>query len=83
MLADIIKVKVLTGHTIYVQFEDGIEGEVDIAKIIPFEGIFSKLKDPEYFATVKINPEVGTIVWDNGADLAPDFIYSIITQKAA
>ncbi len=39
-----------------------------------FFGIFAPLKDPTYFATVQVNPELVTIVWANGADLDPDVL---------
>ena len=83
MLVDIVEVKVQKDYVLYVRFEDGLEGEVDLSKIVPFKGVFLKLKDPKYFATVRLNRELGTIVWDNGADLSPDYIYSLISKKAA
>ena len=83
MLYDIIEVRVIKNYTLYLRFENGEEGEVDISKIIPFEGVFAKLKDTKYFATVYLNKELGTIVWDNGADLSPSYLYSVITEKVA
>ena len=83
MLYDIIEVKVINNYLLYLRFENGIEGKVDISKIIPFKGIFAKLKDTTYFATVQLNCELGTITWDNGADLSPSYLYSVITEKAA
>jgi hypothetical protein len=35
------------------------------------------LKDKDYFKTVKVDNDMDTIVWDNGADLSPDFLYKI------
>jgi hypothetical protein len=54
---------------IVIKFEDNKEGVIDISKIIEFTGIFTPLKELDYFQTVKLNPEWGTIYWDNGADL--------------
>lgn len=79
MLYDIVEVKVVKNYILYIRFENGLSGEVDISKIIPFEGIFSKLKEPSYFGTVRVDKDLGTIVWENGADLAPDYLYSIIS----
>lgn len=83
MLYDIVEVKVIENYILYLRFEDGAEGKIDISKIIPFQGIFDKLQDLNYFGTVYVNKELGTIVWDNGADLSPDYLYSIISNKAA
>lgn len=81
MLKDIIKVKPLEHYLLYLKFEDNQEGVIDISKIIEFTGIFQPLKELDYFQTVKVNPEWGTIYWDNGADLDPDVLYSIITEQ--
>jgi hypothetical protein len=48
---------------------------VDIAKLVPFDGVFEPLNDPSFFRQVTVNPDVGTIVWPNGADLCPDTLY--------
>jgi hypothetical protein len=78
MLVDIISVKVTGAYTLFLQFEDGLEGYVDLSTIIPFEGIFRELKDLKYFSTVRVEKDLGTIVWDNGADLSPNYLYSLI-----
>ncbi len=80
MLKDIIDVKPLNNHQLYLKFEDNQEGVIDISRIISFTGIFAPLKELNYFQTVKINPEWGTVYRDNGADLDPDVLYSVITE---
>ena len=81
MLKDITHVQPLPHHHLHLRFEDNIEGTIDLTQFITFSGIFAPLQDPAYFATVQVNSELGTIVWDNGADLDPDVLYSIITQQ--
>jgi Protein of unknown function (DUF2442) len=81
MLKDIVVVKPLEGHQLFLRFEDGIEGVIDISQLISFSGIFAPLKDTAYFAQVQIHPELGTIVWQNGADLDPDVLYAIIARS--
>jgi hypothetical protein len=81
MLKDIIAVNPLEDHRLYLKFEDGKEGVIDLTKIIRFMGIFEPLNDPNYFKTVKLNPEWGTIYWENGADLDPDVLYSLVTGE--
>lgn len=78
MLVDIIEVKPLSAYKLYLRFEDGTSGEVDISEIIVFKGIFAKLEDKDYFSTVKVNPDIGTIYWENGADIAPCTLYKLI-----
>ncbi|MDY7005411.1 MAG: DUF2442 domain-containing protein [Cyanobacteriota bacterium] len=82
MLKDIIEVNHQENYLLHVKFEDGKEGIVDISQLIEFTGIFAKLQDINYFQTVKLNPEWGTIYWENGADLDPDVLYSIVTNEA-
>ncbi len=82
MLKDIVEAKPIKDYKLYLKFEDGINGIVDISQLIDFVGIFEKLKDFSYFQTVKVNPEWGTIYWENGADLDPDVLYSLITNNS-
>jgi hypothetical protein len=37
--------------------------------------MFEPLKDPDLFLQVKVDPELETVIWPNGADLAPEFLY--------
>ncbi|MBM3199164.1 MAG: DUF2442 domain-containing protein, partial [Chlamydiae bacterium] len=48
MLFDIHEVRVVKKYTLYIRFENGISGEVDVSQIVPFEGVFSKFKDISY-----------------------------------
>ena len=45
MLVDVVEVKVIKNHVLFLRFEDGVCGEIDISKVISFEGVFSKLKN--------------------------------------
>ncbi len=76
MLKDIVEVRPLGGHRLYLRFEDGVAGELDLAGRLRFEGVFAPLKDPAVFAQVRVHPELGTVVWPNGADLDPDALYA-------
>ena len=81
MLKDIISVQPVENYRLYLKFEDNQEGVVEISKLIEFTGIFAPLQDLAYFNQVKLNPEWGTIYWENGADLDPDVLYSIVTNR--
>ncbi|PWC67158.1 molybdopterin-guanine dinucleotide biosynthesis protein A [Azospirillum sp. TSH7] len=79
MLKDIVAAKPLDGYRLHLRFEDGAEGNVDVSALVPFTGVFAVLREPETFAAVRVDPELGTVVWPNGADLDPAVLYSSIT----
>jgi len=82
MLQDIVEVNALEDYRIFLRFEDGIEGIVDLKDIIEFEGIFKSLANPSNFSKVSLNPEWGTVYWPNGADLDPDVLYSRLAGES-
>lgn len=55
-------------------FDDGTVGEIDFAER-DWRGVFQPLREPAYFARVRVDPEAGTITWPNGVDMAPDHLY--------
>ena len=81
MLKDITKVKLVGDYKLQITFEDGTDGVIDIAALISFKGVFAPLANPNYFAKVAVNPEIGTICWPNDADLDPDVLYSMLTGE--
>jgi hypothetical protein len=81
MLNDVIEVKPLDGYRLALHFEDGATGEVDVAGLVEFHGVFAPLMDKDYFDQVRIDPDLGTVVWPNGADLDPDVLYSRATGE--
>lgn len=76
MLKDIVEVRALGEYRLYLRFEDGVAGELDFAGRLRFHGVFAPLRDPTVFAQVRVHPELGTIVWPNGADWDPDVLYA-------
>ncbi|MDE3165120.1 MAG: DUF2442 domain-containing protein [Acidobacteriota bacterium] len=81
MLIDIVSARPSGDHRLRIRFEDGVEGEVDLAGVLSFQGVFEPLRDPAYFAQVRVDPELGSVAWPNGADLDPDVLYARITQQ--
>ena len=82
MLRDIVEVRPLGAHRLYLRFEDGVSGELDFAGRLRFEGVFAPLRDPAVFAQVRIHPDLGTVAWPNGADLDPDVLYAELSGTA-
>ena len=72
----------LGGYRVYLRFKDGVEGEVDLRPILmPFRGVFAELKDPKKFAKLWVDLEAATIVWPNGADVAPEVLYESVLRS--
>jgi hypothetical protein len=81
-LIDVIEVKPLDDKNLELSFADGLKAVVNMEQVIQtFDGVFAPLKDPEFFRQVRVDPEIGTIVWPNGADVCPDVLYSYASGK--
>ena len=57
-------------YTLRVVFDDGMEQVIDFRAVLAGE-LFGPLRDLELFNQVRIDPEVHTLVWPNGADFDP------------
>ena len=69
MILHIEHVSIPAPFRLTLRFDDGDERTVDIEPLLR-EPMFEPLRDPDYFATVAIDPIGRTVVWPNGADLA-------------
>jgi len=69
---------VIADHRLRIRFEDGIEGEIDFSGM-HWNGVFAPLEDPSYFAQARI--DIGTVVWPNDADIAPETLYHWVTAR--
>ena len=74
MILHVHEVKHMKDYILWMRFNDGAEGEIDLKNELEGE-IFGPLQDQSLFQTVRVDPELQTIVWQNGADLAPEFLY--------
>ena len=57
-------------YTLLVRFSDHSEQRINFAPVLAGE-MFSPLRDREVFEQVRLDPEVHTLVWPNGADFDP------------
>lgn len=78
-LVHVTAVEALGDHRLRLSFEDGAEGEIDLSTW-PWQGVFEPLADPDYFRRVMLDEELGTIVWPNGADLAPETLHTWVVR---
>jgi hypothetical protein len=74
MLVRVIEARYLGGHRVEVAFNDGRKGVADLSEAM--EGpAFEELKNKSAFSRFYVDKELDTIVWENGADLAPEYIF--------
>ena len=74
MILHVKEAKYLHDYVLWLRFNDGAEGVVDLKDDLYGE-VFEPLKDIERSKSFKVDPDLETIVWENGADLAPEFLY--------
>jgi len=75
----IVTVKPLEGFQVRLEFTDGTAKEVDLQPYL-HGPIFEPIRnDLQVFRSVKVDSRMGTIVWDNGADIDPDVLYKGLT----
>lgn len=74
MRYDVVDARHIREHVVWLQFRDGTCGEIDLGPELWGE-IFEPLRDVDVFRQVQVHPEFETLVWPNGADFAPEFLY--------
>jgi hypothetical protein len=76
MILRIIDVNWAGGTRLRLAFNDGQRKLVDVRPLL--EGpVFAPLWDAESFSQVRLDLACGTIVWPNGADLAPEALHAL------
>jgi hypothetical protein len=64
----------LDGRRVRLGLTDGTERVVDLAPFLRGPVFAKVLADDAHFRTVRVDTELGTIVWPDGADLCPDVL---------
>ncbi len=70
-------VRVLGGRRLWLAFNDGTSGECEwvVDAVGP---LTAPLTDPAFFAQARLDAESGTLVWPNGLDVAPEYLYFLV-----
>lgn len=77
MIVHVVEARYLEGHRVWLRFDDGLEGEVDLSADL--EGtVFLPLKEPRYFAGFVVDT---TLTWPNGADFAPEYLHEQVRSS--
>ena len=81
MLPRVTGARYVSGYTVWLRFSDGAEGDIDLSTELHGQ-VFEPLRNIEYFRRFVLHPELGTLVWPNGADFAPEFLRQAVTVAA-
>lgn len=72
---EVVGVAVPRPHVMRLLFDDGVIRDVQFAPSNDHGPMVRPLNDPDYFAQVTVDPELRTVVWPNGLDLAPEVLH--------
>ena len=78
----ILAVEVVRDFALRIEFNDGTVKVVDVKPLLTGP-VFEPLHDPAFFARVTIDPIAQTVVWPNGADLAPEALHELESLEGA
>ena len=81
MIIHVTAVKVVGTYSLEVAFDNGTRKRLNLRREL-YGPIFMPLRDPVYFAQVRLDPDSRTVSWPNGADFAPDFLYQLEPEPA-
>jgi Protein of unknown function (DUF2442) len=73
-------VRCVGSYRLRLEFEDGNVGTLDFSEE-EWEGVFEPLRDPGFFSRVQLDEDLGTIVWPNGADFAPETLHRMVVEQ--
>ena len=81
MFLHLQKVEPRASFRLFVDFDNGVSGEVDLGGELWGE-MFEPLQDETLFMTARLDPVMRTVCWQNGADFAPEFLFDLLTKQA-
>ena len=81
MILHVHEARYVRDFVVWLRFNDGAEGEVDLRDEL-FGEVFEPLQDVASFREFRLDPELNTIAWNNGADLAPEFLHERLSVLA-
>ena len=81
MLPIVVDARHAGEHRVWLRFADGLSGELDLTAGL-WGAVFEPLKDVALFAQLRVDPDLDTIVWPNGADLSPQWLHDQLGSRA-
>ncbi len=78
---DVLEARYLGGFSLWLRFRDGTSGEIDLGPQLWGE-VFEPIRDPAVFSQFTIHPLFHTLVWECGADIAPESLHDNVRITA-
>ena len=76
----VVSVSVCGSHSVLLTFDDGLSKQVNLRPLLNGP-VFEPLQEASEFARVRVDPDAGTIVWPNDADIAPETLYLLPDER--
>jgi len=80
IIPKILTVKALEKYKIYLQYENGTEGVVDLG-YLAHKGVFEAWEQDNLFSKVYIDTETFAVAWNETLELCPDNLYLRLTKQ--
>jgi hypothetical protein len=78
---EVVEAKHAGGTSLWLRFRDGTEGHFDVRPDLRGP-VFERLRDPDYFRRFKVDPELLTVCWPDGADISPVYLHEYVRAEA-
>jgi Protein of unknown function (DUF2442) len=78
-MVKVTRLERLGEYRLRLTFSDAVVGDIDLADELWGE-MFEPLRDTVQFNRVSVDPELGTLVWPNGADLDPEGLHDAVRR---
>ena len=80
-MIDVKSARYVEGYKVWIEFSNEESGVVDLEPDLRGP-MFEPLKDPEKFKKFRVSGILRTLIWDNGANFAPEYLYSKIATQS-
>ena len=80
-MLEVTKAKHVSGYTLWLSFNDGTEGIVDLEDSL-WGPVFEPLRNEDAFRQVSVSPILHTIAWPNDADFAPEHLKDKLIEQS-
>ena len=75
---DVVEVQPREGWSIWVKFEDRVEGEVDVSNLQNLP-VFASLRDRRVFESVYVHPDLKVVCWGENLEISPCKLYAALS----